>query len=120
MTTEAAEAKESAGTEQVPCYGYVIIEWPPPRPGGGPRAMPAWGCAIFDAATGKPVLTVTKITVPSVTAPAAGFVTCDLTMFADEAGLPVLLQREDGAFAEGGLKTGTFRFYVAEMRVRHA
>jgi hypothetical protein len=121
--TETAGA-EVRGDEDGPVYyGLVIIEWPAPLRKGEVRPLAGWGCAILDAETGKPVTTVEKLFVPPVTAAAQAFITCELTMFADDKGMPVLFAREDGNFTvfpdgEGKIRTGTFPFLVAEMRVR--
>lgn len=125
MTTEVAEAGEIAdgGMPEGPrCCGHVIVEWPPVRR-DQPRPLAAWGCAIFDAETGEPIATAGKITIPAVTADVRDFITCELTMFADRDGMPVLFPDGAGKFAvwtddDGSIRTGTFRFYVAGMRVR--
>ena len=133
MTADVAEAEERSDEGKPADRGSVIIEWPsagsrPPQ-GVGTR-LPGWGCSITDAETGKPILTVLKL---AVHADAQGFVTCELTMFADLDGNPLLeLERRDrypvmpghiGSHVvypdeEGGIRTGTFPFLVAEMRVR--
>jgi hypothetical protein len=118
--TETAEAEVRSDEESPRYYGRVIIEWPALREG---RVLPGWGCSIFDAETGQPIVTAEKIVIPSVTATAQDVITCDLTMFADPSGMPVLFPREDGNLtiwqaADAGIKTGTFLFEVAEMRVR--
>lgn len=101
-------------------YGSVIIEWPPMRAGLSGREwasiLPGWGCAILDAETGGMITTVEKLSIPAVTADAVGPVTVWLAMFADEDGNPVL----DGKphVRDGEVITGTFPFFVAEMRVR--
>ncbi|HEV2255998.1 MAG TPA: hypothetical protein VGS06_22850, partial [Streptosporangiaceae bacterium] len=91
-----------------------------------------WGCSILNAETGKLVTTVEKLSIPAVTADAAGVITCWLTIFTDQGGQPLLdLERQpkpDGGWAEvvylrdgdmsKGIATGTFPFLVAEMRVR--
>jgi hypothetical protein len=131
MTTDAAEAEAAAaedpGWPEGPdrqYYGYVIIEWPAPRRSDGiPRMMPAWGCTILDAGTGKPITTVEKITVERVTADAQSFITADLAARADPDGNPVLFPGEDGHCPvyldeQGRIRTGVFPFIVAEMRVR--
>jgi len=98
----------SDGEDRAFC-GRVIIEWPPPRNG----ILASWGCAIYDAETGKPVTTASKIT---VTADVQDLITCELVMFADEDGNPVY----DGKprFRDDRIITGTFPFIAAEMRVR--
>lgn len=133
MTIEAAEAGVRSDEDKPVYRGSVIIEWPsagsrPPR--GVGTLLPGWGCSITDAETGKLVLTVLKI---AVHADAQGFVTCELTMFADLDGNPLLeLERREhypvmpghiGSHAvypdeDGNIRTGTFPFLVAEMRVR--
>ena len=85
-TPEVADGKVRRGKDGPAYCGRVIIEWPAP---GRSPVLPAWGCAIFDAETGKPVATAEKITIPAVTASAAEVITCELTMFADEDGNPV-------------------------------
>ena len=118
MTAEVAGAKVREADRTY--YGRVIIEWPAP---GRSSVLPGWGCSVFDAGTGKPVTTVEKIRIPAVTAEAEGVITCELTMFADPDGMPVLFPDIDGNLTiwqagDGDIKTGTFLFYVAGMRVR--
>lgn len=115
-TTELAGAEERTGEKPPVLYGYVIIEWPAPKPGPHPRGMPAWGCSIFDAASGKQITTVETINIPAVRADATTWVTCWLTMFADAEGKPVL----DGTpqMVDGAVRMETFPFLVSEMRVR--
>jgi hypothetical protein len=97
-------------------YGRVIIEWPAP---GRSPVLPGWGCSIFDAETGEPIVTVTRLKVPSVTADAQDVITADLTMLADENGMPVLGKVPQFIDVEDGeIPSGTFPFLVAEMRVR--
>jgi hypothetical protein len=96
--------------------GAVIIEWPgPPKHGVGPvRACLA---AVYDAFTGDSpdpkMIPVTEITVH---APADGFVTADLTMFADADGNPSYTGMP--VVRDGEIITATFPFRVAEMRIR--
>lgn len=105
-------------------FGHVIIEWPAPRgKDGDPRMMPAWDISVLDAATGRPIITVEKLTLPAVTADASSFVTADLVMFADAEGNPLMPSGEPGGMEfclddEGKARTGVFTFIVAEMRVR--
>lgn len=91
----------------------VVIEWAPPAD----AHCALLGCltSVSDALTGEQITTVTGAQI-IVDVDAAGLVTADLTMFADEdgnplpAGLPLL---------RGGQElTGVFRVYVSEMRVR--
>lgn len=107
----------------------MIIEWPAPGKQDSPYygAMPGWKCAIFDAETGKPVNTVQKIAIPAVTADAVHWVTCWLTMDADDDGKPVLFPEpspgKPGSVkicvdGDGKVRTGTFPFLVSEMRIR--
>lgn len=106
---------EAASDTAPTCYGHIIIEWPAPRGTDYPRLMPGWACAIFDAATGKPVTTAEKLVIPAVTVDARRFITAELTMLADEDGNPVF----DGNphVRDGEIITATFPFLVAEMRV---
>ena len=129
MTTETAEAEARSDEEGHVCYGRVIIEWPAPH---GDRPLPGWGCSILNAETGKPIVSVEKLSIPAVTADASGLITCWLTMFADPDGKPLLeLERTPDPQGrpghigyeriytddEGRIRTGTFPFEVAEMRV---
>ena len=129
MTTEAAEAVVHDDEEGPVYFGRVIIEWPKPlRPGSG--ALQGWRCTIYDAETGKCINSVMKIDGPSVAvhSDAQRWVTADLTMFADEAGMPVLFPDELKAVPgssvpvfmdeDGHVRWGTFSFLVTEMRVR--
>jgi hypothetical protein len=134
MAGVEAEAAVRGGEKEPAWRGSVIIEWPPVPPyrRRGATLLPGWGCAIFDAETGRQILTVTGL---GVRADAKGFVTCELTMFAGPDGNPLLeLERREqhpvmpghiGSHAvypddDGGIRTGTFPFLVAEMRVRQA
>lgn len=126
MTAEPDEITE-AGAEAPQYYGAVIIEWPAPKQVDPDRPLAGWGCSILDAGTGKQITTVEKISIPAVTADATNFITADLTMFADEDGLPVLFPEpspgKPGSVkifldADGKPRAGTFPFLVAEMRVR--
>jgi hypothetical protein len=122
MTAEAAEV--ATGEVKPRHYGTVIIEWPAPHRKGMP--LVTWRCAVLDAATGRPVTTVSKIAIPAVTADVSGWIECEMTMFADEDGMPVLFPEEHpgwpascmtGVDGERTLRTGTFAFLVSEMRV---
>jgi hypothetical protein len=124
--TAEVEADQGTTEDGSAYYGRVIIEWPEP-PERKWHSLVGWRCAVLDAETGKPVITVSKITLPAITADARGWITCELTMFADDDGMPVLSPGEypgrpgsvkiymDG---DGNVRTGTFTFIVAEMRVR--
>jgi hypothetical protein len=105
----AARPESGSDEEHRAFHGRVIIEWPPPRNG----ILASWGCAIYDAETGKLVTTASKV---MVTADVQDLITCNLVMFADEDGNPVF----DGKprFRDDRIITGTFPFIVAEMRVR--
>ena len=81
--------------------------------------LPGWGCSIFDAETGEQIMTATRLKVPSVTVDAQDVITADLTMLADENGMPVLGKVPQFIDVKGGeIPSGTFPFLVAEMRVR--
>lgn len=118
MTAEVAEVQERSDETEPHYYGRVIIEWPAPRN----TLLPGWGCVIIDADSGEMISTVTRLTVRSSPGRA---IECDMTMFADGNGEPVrelepgprkgtFLPVLDGA---GNVRTGTFLFLVAEMRV---
>ena len=132
MAVDVAEAEVRSDEESRVYHGRVIIEWPAPherRP-----VLPGWGCSIFDAETGKQIVTVSRIKVPGVqvTADAESVFVAELTMFADEDGKPVLFPDEHPSLRDrlgptrvfvdddGNVRTGTFLFLVAEMRVRGA
>jgi hypothetical protein len=111
VTAEAVER-----TDACAYYGRVIIEWPAP---GRSPALPGWGCSIFDADTGEPIVTVTRLKMPSVTVDAQDVITADLTMLADEDGMPVLGKVPQFIdIKDGEIPSGTFPFLVTEMRVR--
>jgi hypothetical protein len=99
----------------------VIIEWPAPCKPGAPLA--GWGCAIFDAGSGKMITTVSQVLIPAVRVVPERWIECELTMSAGEDGEPVigLEPGTSGMSAvlddDGNVRTGTFRFMVAEMRV---
>jgi hypothetical protein len=116
---------EIVGIEEEPvvCWGAVIIEWPAPDPENPLRPVAGWKCALYDAATGGQIYTVTAI---EVRAPVDGAITADLTMHANEHGQPVLALAPGDrkgtvkmpATEDGKPFMGTFRFDVAEMRIR--
>src|ERR1700677_1217511 len=127
MTTEVAVPGEIADAELVEdelwpvgpergYFGHVIIEWPASRgTDGDPRMMPAYDVSVLDAVTGRPVITVEKLTLPAVTADARSFVICDLVMFADRDGNPLMPSGEPGGMEfclddEGKVRTGVFPF----------
>ena len=95
--------------------GVIIIEWPTAYGASPYSAIAGHKIEISDALTGKPIRTCTAVT---VRADMERLVTADLTMFADEAGEPIL----DGEPVRDGdgFRTGVFPFLVSEMRVRHA
>jgi hypothetical protein len=133
VTTEAAEAEDRSDEEVPRRYGRVIIEWPARRE-CDPHSLRGWGCAIYDAATGKMIPTVMNLKVPGavVLADAQHVITADLTLLADPDGNPLLeLERHPDpqgrpghigseviyAGDDGEVLTGTFSFEVAEMRI---
>lgn len=91
--------------------GAIIIEWPPP----GPYAMTGYAISVFDAATGKPIITVMHNGL-TVRTDADGLVTADLTMIAGEDGEPLFGGEPE--LDAGPYRTATFPFMVSEMRVR--
>jgi hypothetical protein len=102
--------------EPEPYRGVIIIEWPPRGP--SPYHVLNGRQSLFlDAVTGKPIMTVSEADIIVHTG-AESRVTATLTMFADEAGEPIL----DGnpVVKDGEVLTGVFPFLVSEMRVRPA
>lgn len=93
--------------------GHIGIEWPAPAPGGTSLVLPGWGCTVWDALSGLPITTVTRI---ELHADALNVISADVTMYADENGQPVYSHRKD----EPWPREGTWPFLVAEMRVRPA
>ena len=93
--------------------GVIIIEWPAAHGASPYSAIAGRMVEITDALTGKPIRTCTGVTVH---ADMDRLVTADLTMFADEGGLPLF----DGEPVRDGdgFRTGVFPFLVSEMRVR--
>jgi hypothetical protein len=96
--------------------GSVTITWPQPRSG----SLHGWAITITDTVTGKPVSTVSGITV-HLHADAGGIAWAELDMFADEDGKPILdsadPRRHNLAMRDGEIITGAFPFLVSEMRV---
>ena len=112
-------AGTEAGEEPLAYRGAIVIEWPKAAP-HGVGAIAGRMVSVYDAFTGgepgpKPITTVSEI---ALRVSADEIVTADLTMFADEAGDPIL----DGEPVRDGdgFRTGVFPFLVSEMRVRHA
>jgi hypothetical protein len=89
--------------------GSIVIEWPQPIAG----CLPGSPVAISDALTGKPINTVSRLT---VSADPASLVTADLTMLANLDGEPAY--DGPGHARDGEIVQGTFRFEVAEMKAR--
>jgi hypothetical protein len=91
----------------------IIIEWPAAHGPSPYSAIAGRTVEITDALTGKPIRTCTGVT---VRADMERLVTADLTMLADEGGLPLL----DGDPVLDGkeIRTGVFPFLIAEMRVK--
>jgi hypothetical protein len=102
--------------------GVIALEWPKPRPASQVEPLPGWGISVFDAISGRQIMTVTNL---EVHASASGMITADLTMLTDEDGKPVYELEpgeRKGSFKvamEGGTpREGTFSFFVSQMRVR--
>jgi hypothetical protein len=96
--------------------GIITIEWG--APGRAGDAASGWKIQPRTQ-DGVPITTVSEMTV--VHAPADGLVWAELTMFADEAGRPVLRTGpgiEPAAVHGGEIATATFPFLVAGMSVR--
>lgn len=111
----AGELAEEAAAAP-PYRGVVVIEWPAPV-GTGPYAcMVGHSVTITDAVTGKRVRTCASADI-TVHADANSLVTADLTLSAGADGEPLL----DGEPLVDGdeIRTRTFPFLVAEMKVRH-
>jgi len=107
--------------EDATCWGLVIVEWPAAVP--GPRPMPSWKVTLTDAVSGAQIVTAERVV---IRADASGFVTAELTMLADDDGKPVFSAQPDSdrpgcmkvrLDEHGKIRTGTFPFLVAEMRV---
>jgi hypothetical protein len=95
--------------------GVVIIEWPPPTRGSPYVTMTGVAVSVFDAVTGKPIVTVMYNGI-TVRTDADGVVIADLTMIADEDGGPLFGGEPE--LDAGPYRTATFPFLVTEMRVR--
>lgn len=117
-TAETAETAEAA--PEVAYEGVIVIEWPAARrkpATGSPVVLPAWPTAVFDAATGE-LIQASQV---DVHVEHSSWITADLTVFTDPDGRPLgksdttVYKDEDGKF-----RTATFRYLVAEMRVRPA
>lgn len=105
-------------TTRTEAAGRIIITWPSPAAAG---VLSSWPVTIHDADTGEQILTAVKIAI--VMGADDGYegalIEADLTLLVDEDG-----NRIDGgtdsvnrAMGPDGLRTGVFRFLVAEMRV---
>lgn len=114
--TAPQDAVEDWAMEPGPPYrGLVVIEWPAPTGGSVYACMLGQCVRVTDAVTGKPITTCTDMVVH---ADITALVTADLTLFTDADGEPLL---EGEPVMDGReIRTGTFPFVVAEMRVRHA
>lgn len=120
-----------AAVREPPEYrGWLIIEWPPmpPETADHPwpdRFMTGKQIQVIDALTGRPLY----VTAIQVNATAEGIVTAEVTMPADALGEPVPWYWLEGSGhapagvavadpATGALRTGTYTFLIAGMRVR--
>jgi hypothetical protein len=119
MTTadlaEPATASEHGPGAVLAFEGMVVIQWAAARPSARFGVQPLhWPLtSVYDALTGKLITTVTRI---QVHATADSFVTADLTMHTGEDGRPVY-DIGQVRVADGKPATGTFPFWVTEMRV---
>lgn len=105
---------ETAADADAPEYrGVIVLEWPASYGYSPYSAMPGALLSIFDALTGKPIITCLSVTIH---ADQAGQVTADLLMLTDEHGQP---DYDAAGWAEGDdFPTAVFPFFVSEMRVR--
>jgi hypothetical protein len=112
-----AEGAKAETPDPEPYRGVIVITWPAAHGASPYSSMPGYRVEITDALTGKPITTCTGFTVRM---DPEALVTAGLTMFADEAGEPILdgmpVPDRDGE----QLRTGVFPFLVSEMRVRPA
>lgn len=89
----------------------VIIEWPPPREHG----MPGWGVSLFDADTGKQIMTALRVTIDP-----QDVIKAIATVFADEDGNPVY-DREPVITEDGtGIRMVNVELTVTGMRIAEA
>ena len=108
---------DSTETEPQSFDGVLGIKWPA-SPVATDRSLLGWQVSPFDA--DGPVNTILEFTLH---AKATGLIWIEATMFADDAGKPVLHTRPPGyqlLVEDGKPVTGTFRFLVIEMRVQSA
>lgn len=89
--------------------GRVILTWPKPKYG----VIRGATISIADAVTGQPIVSAMDVT---VYATLDGPIVAEMTMLTGEDGKP-LKPGEPVVTAEGGgVREGTFRWLVAEMR----
>lgn len=110
----AAEGLDCQPPRNSVMYGTVILEWP--KAAGDGRIMPGWRTSVFDALTGEPITTASKVRIVDVDASYG--VTADLTLLADPDGRPVTGGSTVYPGEDGKIRTGVFRYFVSEMRIR--
>ena len=111
--TEMAGIETTGHTGPGVAYlGHIGIEWPAPAQDGMSLVLPGWKIAVWDALSGRPVTTVTRI---ELHASAVDVIAADVTMFADLDGRPVYTGQPYQR--DGETIWGTFPFLVAWMRV---
>lgn len=98
----------------------LVITWPAANPQGLP--LDAARIMLHDFATGEEILTATAVRVSaSVDAGDVGGVVAELTMLVDEHGEPIRNGEWSVLNEHGhGMRTGLFRYAVAEMRTAEA
>jgi hypothetical protein len=96
----------------------VIITWPRPHGGG---VIPIHGVTLTKADTGEQILTGVKLalTLGTDTGYDGDIIEVEVTALVNEDG-QILGSGKRPVFADGEVRTGVFRFAVAEMRVASA
>lgn len=100
--------------------GRIAITWPAPYAEGA--TLPAWRIQIHDLDTDRPILTATGLRIAiGGNGWESGGIYADLTLLVDADGQPIANDGQAGFTDDGkSVRTGMFRYAVAEMRIAEA